>query len=217
MTKESDNYAEALVACMQALCELGLNTGRSGNASLRIDDGRFAITPSGVHPRELKANQIVELVLKDNSVPADKNPSSEWRVHRDIFVAYSDVQAIVHAHSNAATALACMRQEIPAFHYMVAVAGGDSIECAPYATFGSEALSEHAVAALRDRRACLLANHGLIATGTSLLEARDLAEEVEQLSFQYLLCLNAGNPAILTKDEMNEVLDKFKDYGKRTG
>ena len=217
MDKGSVNVAQELVNCMQALTELGLNTGRSGNVSMRMDNARYAITPSGVHPRELVAAQIVELALSDLELPPGKNPSSEWRMHRDIFAAFDHVHAIVHTHSNAATALACMRQAIPPFHYMVAVAGGDTIECAPYATFGSPELSAHAVVALQGRRACLLANHGLIATGRTLLEAQDLAQEVEQLAFQYLMCLNAGKPAILSKDEMNEVLEKFKHYGKRTG
>ena len=217
MDKGSGNVAQELVNCMQAVTDLGLNTGRSGNASMRVDNARYAITPSGVHPRELVAAQIVELALGDVELPSDKNPSSEWRMHRDIFAAFEHVQAIVHTHSNAATALACMRKAIPPFHYMIAIAGGDSIECAPYATFGSAELSAHAVNALQGRRACLLANHGLIATGSTLLEAQDLAQEVEQLAFQYLMCLNAGKPAILSKDEMNEVLEKFKHYGKRTG
>ena len=217
MNRPDSDFAQELVTCMQALTELGLNTGRSGNASVRIDNNRYAITPSGVHPRELNAAQIVELDLAELELPPDKNPSSEWRMHRDIFTSFDDAGAIVHTHSNAATALACMRQTIPAFHYMVAVAGGDSIVCAPYATFGSAELSEHAVHALQGRRACLLANHGLLATGNTLLDAVDLAQEVEQLAFQYLMCLNAGNPAILSKEEMSEVLEKFKRYGKRTG
>lgn len=202
---------------MQTLGELGLNTGRAGNASVRQDTEHYLITPSGVHPRDLEQSQIVVLNLAEREVPDGKIPSSEWRMHRDIFRAYDSVNAIVHTHSNAATAVACLGQSIPAFHYMVAVAGGNSIECARYATFGTELLSQHVVGALNERRACLIENHGLIATGATLLDAVDLAHEVEQLAAQYLMCLNAGKPTILSNQEMKIVLEKFKDYGKRTG
>ena len=150
---------------MTALTELGLNTGRSGNASIRIYSMRYLITPSGVHPRDLQEEQMVELPLAETTIPATLRPSSEWRMHRDIFQAYEMANAVVHTHSTAATAVACLGLAIPAFHYMVAVAGGDSIECAAYATFGSQALSANVVSALKGRQACLIANHGLIATG----------------------------------------------------
>lgn len=202
---------------MKALGDLGLNTGRSGNASIRIGSGRYLITPSGVHPRDLSEDQMVELALAENVIPQRLKPSSEWRMHRDIFDAYETANAVVHTHSTAATAVACLGLAIPAFHYMVAVAGGDSIECAPYATFGSQALSSNVVSALKDRQACLIANHGLIATGKTLFAATDLALEVEQLAMQYLMCLNVGKPTILSKHDMQKVLEKFKDYGKRTG
>lgn len=207
----------SLVVCMRSLGELGLNTGRAGNASIRCDDDAYLITPSGVHPRDLSAELIVKMNIADLVPPAGSNPSSEWRMHRDIYHTFKDVHAVVHTHSNAATALACLGQPIPAFHYMIAVAGGDSIECAAYATFGSQALSENMLKALKGRTACLLANHGLIATGNTLQQALDLAAEVEQIAQQYLMCLNAGNPTILDKQAMREVLEKFKSYGKRTG
>ncbi|MEM7465269.1 MAG: class II aldolase/adducin family protein [Pseudomonadota bacterium] len=215
------DHALSLVECMKSLTELGLNTGRAGNASVRIGDDQYLITPSGVHPRDLRATQMVTLDL--NQAPhlspnnLTENPSSEWRMHHDIYLAYSEVRAVIHTHSSAATALACLGERIPAFHYMVAVAGGDSIECAPYATFGSEALSQNAVKALHGRSACLLANHGLITTGQTVLEAVDLAQEVEQLSFQYLMCLSSGKPTILNTEQMSLVIEKFKNYGKRTG
>ena len=211
------NQESELVSCMQTLGEIGLNLGRAGNASVRGDRENYLITPSGVHPRDLEKRQIVALDLADSEVPSDKLPSSEWRMHRDIFLAFESVNAIVHTHSNAATAVACLGQSIPAFHYMVAVAGGNSIECARYATFGTQLLSEYVVAALNGRRACLIENHGLIATGATLLAAVDLAQEIEQLATQYLMCLNAGKPTILSNQEMKIVLEKFKDYGKRTG
>ncbi len=217
MNHESDKLAAGLVACMNSLGDMGLNTGRAGNASVRLDQKSFMITPSGVHPRKLTQNQIVKLQLADVEPSADVVPSTEWRMHKDILRSYDAVNAIVHTHSNAATAVACLGQSIPAFHYMIAVAGGDSIECAPYATFGSQLLSESVVRALDGRRACLMENHGLIATGSTIEEAIDLALEVEQLATQYLMCLNAGKPTILDEQEMKTVLEKFKDYGKRTG
>ncbi|MGR8947049.1 MAG: class II aldolase/adducin family protein [Gammaproteobacteria bacterium] len=217
MNAPEKRSAAELVDGMRQLTELGLNTGRAGNASARLDKQRYLITPSGTHPRDLHPDAIVEMQIANSERQLDKNPSSEWRMHRDIFAAYQHVGAIVHTHSNAATALACMGKSIPAFHYMIAVAGGDSIECAPYATFGTQELSTHAVRALAGRHACLLANHGLIATGATLTEALDLALEVEQLSLQYLMCLNAGKPTILSRDDMESVLEKFKNYGKRTG
>ena len=217
MNDEFDKLANGLVACMNSLGEMGLNSGRAGNVSVRLDQKSFLITPSGIHPRDLTQHQIVELQLTDAEPPTDAVPSSEWRMHRDILQSYNGINAIVHTHSNAATAVACLRQSIPAFHYMIAVAGGDSIECAPYAVFGSQQLSEYVVRALDGRRACLMENHGLIATGTTIEEAVDLALEVEQLATQYLMCLNVGKPTILDEQEMKTVLEKFKDYGKRTG
>ena len=213
----STDLRTALVKCMTDMTALGLNTGRSGNASVRLTPDRYLITPSGVHPRDLQIESIVDLSLDDSDQMANKNPSSEWRMHQDIFLADASVGAIVHTHSNAATAVSCLGKSIPAFHYMVAVAGGDSIDCAAYATFGTAQLSANVVKALAGRRACLLANHGLVATGRTLLEALDLAQEVEQLSLQYLMCLNAGKPTILSKENMDCVLEKFETYGKRTG
>ncbi len=217
MNNKPNKLASELVTCMKSLAELGLNPGRAGNASVRVDAERFLITPSGVHPRDLTDYQVVTLSLADEHAPADSIPSSEWRMHRDVLVADKSIKAVVHTHSNAATAVACLGLPIPAFHYMIAVAGGDSIECAPYATFGSHLLSGHVVSALTGRRACLMENHGLIATGSTIQDAVDLALEVEQLASQYLMCLNAGKPTILDKQEMKKVIEKFKHYGKRTG
>jgi L-fuculose-phosphate aldolase len=145
---------------------------------------------------------------------AQRQASSEWRFHLDIYHAYPEVGAIVHTHSLFATALACARRSIPDFHYMVAVAGGPDIRCAPYATFGTEDLSKNAVAALDGRKACLLANHGQIATGADLDAALGLARQVEALAAQYLHCLQAGGPELLGAAEMTRVLEKFKTYGK---
>jgi L-fuculose-phosphate aldolase len=142
-------------------------------------------------------------------------PSSEWRFHRDIFKSRSDVAAIVHTHSRFATALACNGRGIPAFHYMVAVAGGADIRCAPYRTFGTQALSDAAIAALEGRRACLLANHGLIAVGADVPAALSLAGEVENLAAQYCAALDIGEPRILDETEMTTIIEKFRHYGQQ--
>ena len=208
----------AVCKAMRDLEIAGLNRGTAGNASVRIDDG-FLITPSGLKPENLTPESILH-VGTDASVEltADGvNPSSEWRFHKDIYVSRSDAGAIVHVHSAYATALACQRRAIPAFHYMVAVAGGSSIRCAPYATFGTQALSDAALQALDGHRACLLANHGMITLGHSLEAALDLAVEVEELARQYALALMSGEPVLLSASEMLEVVDKFKDYGTHRG
>lgn len=197
---------------------LGINQGTSGNVSARHGDG-FLITPSGVAARDLDAEQIVRLPLDiadDADVLRTARPSSEWRIHRDILRARHEVHAVVHTHSIAATALAIHGREIPALHYMVAAAGGNSVRCAPYAVFGSQQLSDHALAALENRRACLLAHHGVIALGTDLPRAVWLAHEIEVLARQYLLALQIGAPPVLSDEQMDEVLEKFKTYGRRS-
>lgn len=196
---------------------LGINQGTSGNVSARCGDG-LLITPSGVPAAQLRPEGIVWLpldVMDDADVLRTERPSSEWRFHRDILRARSEIHAVVHTHSNAATAIAIHARDIPAHHYMVAAAGGNSIRCAPYATFGSQALSDHALAALRERRACLLAHHGVIALGTDLAQALWLANEVEVLARQYLLACQLGPPPILSDSDIDEVLKKFRHYGRR--
>ncbi len=191
----------------------GLNQGTSGNVSARSPEG-FLITPSGRDMTQLGATDMVPLDMEGRA-PEGLRPSSEWRFHRDIYAAFAEAGAIVHAHSPFAVALACLRRDIPPFHYMVAMAGGADIRCARYATFGTQALSEAVLEALRDRRACLMANHGLVAWGRSLPGALALALEVEALCGQYLRCLQAGEPVLLNDAEMAEVLEKFKDYGSK--
>jgi L-fuculose-phosphate aldolase len=196
---------------------LGINQGTSGNISARCGEG-FLITPSGVSAADLRADAIVWLpldVAADAPVFAARRPSSEWRIHRDILRARGDVDAVVHTHSSAATAMAIHGRGIPAHHYMVAAAGGNSIRCAPYALFGSQALSDHALAALQDRTACLLAHHGVLALGRDLARALWLANEVEVLAKQYLLASQLGTPPLLSDDEMAEVVEKFSTYGLR--
>ncbi len=192
---------------------VGLNQGTSGNVSARSAEG-FLITPSGRDMTQLAAADMVPVGM-DGQAPEGMKPSSEWRFHRDIYAAFPEAGAIVHAHSPFAVALACLRRDIPAFHYMVAMAGGVDIRCARYATFGTQALSDSVLEALKDRRACLMANHGLVAFGRSLAGALALAVEVEALCGQYLRCLQVAEPARLSDVEMAEVLEKFKDYGSK--
>lgn len=206
-----DLRRDIIDACLK-MNALGINQGSAGNISVRVDGG-LLITPSGMAYDTLSPDDIV-FMAADGAVPAgQRTPSSEWRFHLDILNAREDAGAVVHTHAMFATTLACLRREIPSFHYMVAVAGGDSIRCAPYATFGTQALSDHALEALRDRRACLLANHGMIALGDTLPKALALAVEVETLAAQYWRALQAGEPVLLPADEMRRVLEKFQTYG----
>ncbi|MEP7329804.1 MAG: class II aldolase/adducin family protein [Betaproteobacteria bacterium] len=193
-----------------------INRGKSGNVSARWQtsafDG-FLITPTGLPYADTTPNDIVAVDLSGVAHGA-RLPSSEWRFHRDIYRQRSDATAIVHTHSAFATALACLRRNIPAFHYMVAVAGGNDIRCAAYATFGTQALSDHALAALVERKACLLANHGVIALGATLEHALALAVEVENLAEMYTRALQIGTPIVLSDDEMCVVVERFSTYGQ---
>lgn len=193
----------------------GINQGKSGNVSARAADG-FLITPTGIEYDTLQLEQIVAMEM-DGTHTGDVLPSSEWRFHRDIYAQRPDVDAIVHTHAVHSTALSCHHRDIPAFHYMIAVAGGNTIRCAPYATFGTQALSAAALTALKDRTACLLAQHGMIACGRSPKQALALAVEVEALAQMYLQALQLGPPPLLSEDEMATVLEKFKTYGQQTG
>lgn len=212
-TPPSSDAAE-LVEVMRYLESVGLNCGRAGNASRRAGAGNYWITPSGVAPAALTTGSVVAMSFGDGAPAVTPAPSSEWRMHHDVYMARSDIHAIVHTHSSYATALACSRRSIPAFHYMVAIAGGDSIRCAPYATFGSQELSDYAVSALAGRKACLLANHGVLALGASPMGAAQLALEVEQLAKQYCIATRNGDPVILGDEEMRDVLEKFESYGQ---
>lgn len=202
----------AVIQTAQALVAAGLNAGTAGNVSARLPKG-FLITPTGIDYATLEPGDVVEVGMDGEAAPGQLKPSSEWRFHRDILAAREDVGAVIHVHSPYATALACTRSGIPAFHYMVAVAGGDSIRCAAYATFGTQELSDQAVAALEGRRACLLANHGMIAVGGDLTAALKLAIEIESLAQQYCLTVQVGGPVLLDEEEMRRVLEKFKTYG----
>jgi L-fuculose-phosphate aldolase len=201
-----------LVRIAKQLDEQGLNRGTSGNLSARYGEGML-ITPSGMGAEGLTEDDIVFMHM-DGTARGRWQPSSEWLFHRDIFVQRPEFGAIIHTHCIAATALACLRKDIPPFHYMIALLGGDSIRCADYATFGTQDLSDNALFALRGRKACLLANHGMIAAGKDLAEAFRITVEVETLSEMYLRALQAGEPVLLTEEEFLAAQNRFASYGK---
>ena len=201
-----------LVRVTGKLDALGLSHGTSGNISVRSGEG-FLITPSGFGAEGLTEDDIVFVGLSGAS-HGRWQPSSEWLFHRDIYVQRPEFGAIVHTHANAATTLACLRRDIPPFHYMLALLGGDSLRCADYATFGTQALSDNALVAMKDRRACLLANHGMIAAGKDLAEAFRNTIEVENLSELYLRALSVGEPVLLTAEEFSDAQRQFTGYGK---
>ena len=190
-----------------------LSALRSGNISARFQDG-FLITPSGAKYSSLKNKNIVFVSLKGKFDKKKGIPSSEWRFHQDIYLNKKEAKAIVHAHSNYATAISTHGKGIPAFHYMVAMAGGKDIKCAKYATYGTRELSKNILKALRQRNACLIGNHGQIAFSKNLPKTFELAEEVENLSHQYITALKIGKPKILSLKEMKKVLSKAKNYKK---
>lgn len=209
--KVSDLRRQIIATALQ-MNNRGINRGTSGNVSARCKDG-FLVTPSGLAYELAKPADMVFVDARGK--PTGRlAPSSEWRFHHDIYRARPDAAAVVHTHSSFATTLSCLGRDIPAFHYMVAVAGGNNIRCAPYATFGTQALSDLALAALDGRKACLLGNHGMIAVGASLTAALALAVEVEALAEQYWRAMQIGKPGILSDDEMSVVLEKFRSYGK---
>ena len=200
----------AVIAAARSLRAAGLVHGREGNVGLRTDDG-LLVTPTGINYEALRPAHIVWMDSAGKAAGTHL-PSSEWRFHLHIFAAKPEVNAVVHTHSMFATALACQGLGIPPFHYMVALAGGSDIRCAPYATFGTQALARHAVTALKDRRACLLVHHGMIALGADLNEAVALAGEVERLAEQYWRVRLLGKPKLLSASEMKKVLKKFAGY-----
>lgn len=202
---------ESVVQAVQHLDARGLNRGSTGNASTRMGGGML-ITPSGMGA-EL-TTQDLPFVSWGGTTRGRWKPSSEWHFHEAIYKSRPDLQAVVHTHSAHATALACLRRPLPAFHYMVAVAGGDDVPLVPYFTFGTEALSAVVAHAMAQRDACLLANHGLVAAGATMAQALKVAEEVESLCGMYLAALAVGEPALLSAGQMAEVREKFRGYGK---
>lgn len=204
---------EAMIATARRMNAAGLNQGTSGNLSQRVEGG-LLLTPTGMDYESLQPEDLV-LMRFDGSHEGRRRPSSEWRFHRDILASRPEVGAVLHAHSMFCTTLACLRRPIPAFHYMISAAGGDSIRCAEYATFGTEELSRNALVALEGRKACLLANHGMIAVGADLPRAFKLAVEVETLAAMYWRALQVGEPVLLDEAEMARVIEKFKTYGQQ--
>jgi L-fuculose-phosphate aldolase len=203
---------QALVEHGKQMNALGINQGKSGNLSVRLGDG-FLVTPSAIAYESIQPEDIVKMRW-DGTYDGKRRPSTEWRLHRDIYLQRKDANAIVHAHAMFATTLACLDREIPAFHYMVAVAGGSTIPCASYATFGSQELSDATVTALEGRKACLMSHHGMVAFSDVLPAALSLAVEVETLAAMYWRLLQIGPPTVLPADEMGRVLTKFATYGK---
>jgi L-fuculose-phosphate aldolase len=191
----------------------GLNKGTAGNLSVRFEEG-FLITPTGMTYEALMPKDIVFMRL-DGTHTGERKPSSEWRFHRDLYVARPEAGAVLHAHSPFATSLACLRRDIPPFHYMIARFGGDTLRCATYATFGTQALSDAAIKAMEARNACLLSNHGMLVFGKDLAQALDLGVELETLCEQYWRACQLGEPVLLDAAEMATVLKKFGSYGQQ--
>ena len=212
---EETSLRRQVVETAQAMSAKGLSPQRSGNVSVRTGNG-ILVTPTGLPYADYEPDDMVKMSMDGTIAEDQKKPSSEAPFHLAIYNAFPDAEAIVHCHSMAATALACARMEIPAFHYMVAVAGGVDSPCVPYATFGTQELSDFVAKGLAERDACLMANHGQIAIGRDLGSALELAHEVEVLSEQYVKLLSLGvEPILLGDAEMAEVLDRFKGYGQK--
>lgn len=204
---------EQLAQTARRMSELGLTPGTSGNVSVRTPTG-FLVTPSGMSYPELRAADTVEMRMDGALRPGQPAPSTEWRLHRDIFAARPDMHAIVHTHSLFCTTLSCLRRPIPAIHYMVVLAGSDEIPCADYATFGSPELATNAVRALGGGCACLMANHGMVALAPALPAALKLAAEIETLAAQYWHAAQLGTPHVLDRDELQRVRHRFAEYGQ---
>ncbi len=209
------NARENLLNITNKLLTAGLNHGATGNCSCR-DSGGFLITPTGVDSSKLTTDMMVRMNLSDNlSQPESKyQPSSEWQFHQAILEKYPEINAVVHTHSVFASSLSVLGQEIPAFHYMIAVVGGNSVRCAPYAMFGTKELSDNILEAIKDRKACLLSNHGLVAIGKDLNEAFNIAEEVEHLCRLFIEAKKIGDPLLLSDKQMTEVLNRFNSYSR---
>ena len=205
--------AEEVIKYAKMLNTENLSALRSGNISVRYNDG-FLITPSGVKYSSLQIDDIVFVSLNGQFDEKKQKPSSEWKFHRDIYKNKREAKAIVHSHSTNATAVSAHGKSIPAFHYMVALAGGNDIKCADYATFGTEELSNNVIRALENRKACLMSNHGQVAFEKSLDKAFELAQEIENICHQYINALKIGVPKILSNNEMNKILGQIKNYKK---
>lgn len=208
----TDPRQQIIDTCL-ALEARGLNQGTSGNISLRDGPDGFWLTPSGLPYNQLQPEDIVRVDLTSGTVTGRRNPSSEFPFHWAIMRQRTDATAVIHTHGRHTTAVACLRRDLPAIHYLIGLFGGSQIRCAPYATFGSDELSANVVAALQGRRAALMANHGLVVVGKDLDQALTLTGEAETLAQLYLDALAAGGPHLLTNDEINQVIEKFKAIG----
>ena len=214
---DSQSLRTALIEHAQRMAPAQLNRGSAGNLSVRaVHAGQsgYLITPTGMTYADLTPDDLVFIGL-DGSAHGQRKPSSEWRFHHDVYASRPEAGAILHAHSPFAVTLACLRREIPPFHYMIARFGGDTLRCAAYATFGSQALSDAAILALQDRSACLLANHGMLVFGHDPVQALALGVELEDLCEQYWRACQLGAPILLDPAEMARVLEKFATYGKQ--
>lgn len=211
MTSNTEQLRQTLVDASFTADELRLNAGTSGNISVRVGNG-LLITPTGIPAKMLKPSLIVEMDL-DGKWTGDVVPSSEWALHAEIYKARPEVDAVVHAHPDYCVALSCTRQPLPPFHYMIAGFGGDDVRCSRYETFGSQKLAEATVEALEGRYACLLANHGMVAVGISVLEALSRTQKLENLARQFALCRSVGEPVLLTDGELSSVKARYKTYG----
>lgn len=210
---DENTLRKALLQTARHLVSLGLNKGTAGNASVRLDANTFLVTPSGLSPDDMTADTLVALSFSGNH-QGPYRPSTEWRLHRDLLAQRPDANAVIHVHSPFAVTLACLGKDIPPFNYMIAVAGGNTIRCAPYALFGTQALSDAALKAIERRNACLLAHHGMVAVGRDLKHALAVAVEVESLCEQYCRILQLGEPILLSETQMQEVLEQFRHYGQ---
>jgi L-fuculose-phosphate aldolase len=211
---QADAHAELRAAIVQTclrLVELGVNQGTSGNVSVRAGQ-RFLITPSGVPYDEMRPDQIA-VMEADGSYWGDFKPTTEWRIHREIMGARPDVAVVIHTHSMFSTTVACLRREIPALHYYVAIGGGPTIRCAEYATYGTQELADNVRTAMHERDACLMANHGLLVVGPTLDQTLRRTFDIEMLARQYVYTLQAGAPCILPDDEIERVRRKMRTYG----
>ena len=213
MTKKT-KFTVLIETALQ-LQKIGLNHGATGNCSCR-DGDTYLITPSGVETQNLSEDKIVRMDFEGNVVDSISNlkPSSEWRFHQDIMSKRQEVRAVVHTHSIFASTVSLFGNELPPFHYMIAVAGGSSVRCAPYAMFGTQELSDNIIDALVDRKACLIANHGLVSIGANLAEALQIAEEIEHLCQLYIEAKKRGEPNLLDQKQMLEVIERFQTYGR---
>jgi L-fuculose-phosphate aldolase len=209
---EQPAWAGALLAAARRLATLGLNSGTAGNLSVRFGDG-LLITPSAMLPERMRAEDMV-LIDANGSAQGVREPSSEWQLHRDLYLARPEAGAVIHVHSPFATALACQRRDIPPFHYTIARFGGDSIRCSGHHTFGSAELSAAVVAAMEARTACLMANHGATVIGRNLDHALQVLREFESLCELYWRTRQLGPPVLLTAEEMAAVVERYRSYGK---